>query len=51
MNQLSEPTNEYERILADVKRGHYDDIAKRAAEEANNHDSLHRLDCMVLAAR
>jgi tetratricopeptide (TPR) repeat protein len=51
MNQLSEPTNEYERILADVKRRHYDDIAKRAAEEATNHDSLHRLDCMVLAAR
>jgi tetratricopeptide (TPR) repeat protein len=51
IHRLSEPANDYESILADVKKGHYDDIAKRATEEANKPESPHRLDCMVLAAR
>ena len=51
INKLREPTNEYEHILADIKKGHFDDIAKRAAEEANKSDSPFRLECMVLAAR
>jgi tetratricopeptide (TPR) repeat protein len=51
INRLSEPSNDYERILADIKKGHYDDIAKRAEEEANKPESPFRLDCMVLAAK